>query len=323
MNKFYQLDKSVKKSTRDGFGNGLLELGKKNKRVVVLSADLAESTRALWFKEKYPKRFIEVGVAEQNLIGVAAGLTQEGLIPFATSFAEFSPGRNWEQIRVSVCYNNVPVKIASTHAGISVGPDGASHQILEDLAMMRALPNLTIISPADAIEAKKATIAAASLNKPVYLRFSRYESPIVTRAGDPFVIGRGYVIKEGRDLSLFAHGLMVAQAFEAAEALKDKFSIEVINLPTIKPLDEKLVLKSLAKTGRAVVAEEAQIQGGLFSAIAEVAAQKLPTPISFVGVKDQFGESGRPEDLLTKYHLTAFDIIKSLCASRDSIFSKY
>lgn len=307
-----KLDKLPKKSTRDGFGEGLLELGQKNSRVVVLSADLSESTRSIWFKEKFPDRFIEVGVAEQNLIDVAAGLAQEGFIPFATSFAEFSPGRNWEQIKISVCYNNVPVKIASTHAGISVGADGASHQMLEDIAMLRALPNLTIISPVDAIEAKKATIAAASWHGPVYLRFGRINLPAITRESDRFKIGQGQMLRAGRDLTIFAHGLMVNYAFEAAKKLSNAVSCEVINISTIKPLDEKLILKSVKKTGQAIVAEEARKSGGLFSAITELLAENYPCPIYPISIGDTFTESGDPTQLIEKYKISTNDIIKTI-----------
>lgn len=300
------------KATRDGLGEGLLELGKINPKVVVLSADLSESTRANWFKEKYPKRYVEVGVAEQNLIGVAAGLAQEGFIPFCASFAAFSPGRNWEQIRTSVCINNANVKIASTHAGITVGEDGASHQALEDIALMRVLPNMTVISPCDSIEAQKATMQAALYPTPCYLRFSREKSPIITKAIDRFKIGQANILKSGRDLTIFSHGLMVSHCLEAAIELKNQLNIEIINIHTIKPLDGNAILKSIHKTKKAIVVEEAMQIGGLFSAITELTSKKFPINILPIAIDNRFGQSGSATDLLRKYSLTTSDIIKKI-----------
>lgn len=300
------------KSTRDGFGEGLLALGQKNKDVVVLSADLAESTRAVKFREKYPDRYIEVGVAEQNLIGIAAGLAQEGKIPFCASFAAFSPARNWDQIRLSVCLNNVNVKICSTHAGLTTGADGASHQSLEDIALMRVLPNMTVISPCDAIQAKKAAVAAADYPHPCYLRLSRYLSPAITDEKDSFTVGKADILRPGKNLTIFAHGVEVWPSLAAAKQLANKISIEVINIHTIKPLDEKVILQSVQKTKQAVVVEEAEQAGGLFGAVAELLAERRPTAIIPVTVCDSFGQSGSADQLLNKYHLVTGDIIKAV-----------
>ncbi len=300
-------------ATRDGLGEGLLIAGKE-KKVVVLCADLAESTRTVAFKKKFPDRFIEVGVAEQNLVTIASGMASMGKIPFAASFAAFSPGRNWEQIRTTICYNNVAVKIAGCHAGLSVGPDGATHQALEDVALMRILPNMTVIVPCDAIEAAKATIAAAQHPSPVYLRFGREKTPTITTQETPFSIGKANIIIESNNPScaLIANGILVSEALLAAETLKKEYGIEtlVINCHTVKPLDEKTILDAARRCGKIVTAEEHQKAGGLGSAIAEFLAQSdVPTPMRLVAVDDSFGESGTAEELLKKYHLTAKDIV--------------
>ncbi len=290
--------------TRDGFGKGLVEAGEKDERVVVLCADLAESTRAQWFQEKFPKRYIELGVAEQNLATVASGLAAYGKIPFITSYAMFSPGRNNEQIRTTIALNDVPVKIAGAHAGVSVGPDGATHQALEDIALMRVIPNMTVIYPADAEEARKATYAAAFSGGPVYLRFAREKTPVFTTKNSPFEIGRANVLWEGEEPSvgIIATGPLVHNALLAAHTLAgDGVGAIVVNLHTIKPLDRKTILDVAKRTGRIVTVEEHQVAGGMGSAVAEFLVQEHPVPMEFVGVHDQFGQSGTPEELLAHY----------------------
>jgi len=290
-------------ANRDGYGQGVLALGKDDERVLVLTADVAESTRVLAFKQQFPTRFIECGVAEQNMMGIAAGLALSGHIPFVSSYATFSPGRSWDQLRVSVCYSNANVKVIGAHTGISVGPDGATHQALEDIAMTRVLPGLVVIAPCDVYEARKATIAAAKHTGPVYIRLAREKTPVVTTEEAPFEIGRAYVARPGSDVTIVASGPLLAEALFAAEALskKQKIEAEVINCPTIKPLDEDTLLKSFKKTGCAVTVEEHQITGGLFGAIAELAARKLPIPLEPVGMPNSFGESGEPAELLAAY----------------------
>ncbi|MDD2822874.1 MAG: transketolase family protein [Candidatus Daviesbacteria bacterium] len=307
-------DKGVKKvSSRDGFGEGLVLAGKDNENVVVLSADLEESTRIDKFIKKFPKRFFEVGVAEQNLVTVASGLAAVGKIPFATSYAVFSPGRNWEQIRTTICYNNVPVKIIGSHTGISVGADGATHQALEDIALMRVLPNMVVISPCDSIEAKKATQALAKINKPCYLRLSRNETPIITTDKTPFKIGKAEVFREGTSATIIATGEMVYYSLLAAKQLEENnISVRVINVHTIKPLDTECVLKAAEETRAIVTVEDHQTVGGLGSAIAEVVSQRYPVPIKMIGINDTFGESGTPEQLMEKYGLTVENIIKAV-----------
>lgn len=296
--------------TRDGYGQGLVELGKSNTNVVVLSGDLTESTRSQWFKEKFPNRFFEVGVAEQNMMGIAAGLALSGKIPFVSSYAVFCPGRNWDQLRVSVCYNEAPVKIAGAHAGISVGPDGATHQALEDIAITRALPKLTVLVPCDAIEAQKATIASAKINGPVYIRLGRAKSPVITTSTTPFKIGKAEVYREGTDVAIIACGIMVHEAMVAAEKLsKEGINAMVVNCHTIKPIDAQTIINAAKKTGAVVTAEEHQRAGGMGSAVAEVLSQNYPVPIKMVAVDDRFGESGEPQELLNAFGLTAKDII--------------
>lgn len=298
--------------TRNGYGEALVDAGKKDENVLVLCCDLTESTRSHLFKNEFPDRFIEMGIAEQNMIGVAAGLALEGKIPFCSSYAVFNPGRNWDQIRVSVCYNNANVKIAGAHAGISVGPDGATHQALEDIASLRAIPNMTILVPCDYHQTYKATLEAAKYKGPTYVRFAREKTPVFTTKKTPFKIGSAQVFKQGKDVSIIACGPLVYQALEAAEKLKaQKINAEVINCHTIKPLDTAAILQSLRKTKCAVTVEEHQVIGGLGGAIAELAAQKFPVPIEFVGMPDSFGESGAPEELLKKYGMTTSNIIKA------------
>ncbi|MFZ6014952.1 MAG: transketolase family protein [Patescibacteria group bacterium] len=310
----YLLYKTVEKiPTRNGYGDALIELGKTNKEVVVLTADLAESTRALGFGEKYPDRYIECGVAEQNMMGVAAGLALAGKIPFVSSYAVFSPGRSWDQLRVSVCYSKANVKIAGAHTGVSVGPDGATHQALEDMAIVRAIPDIIVCAPCDYEETRKCTIAAAKHKGPVYFRFAREKTPVITTNKTPFKLGQAYVCREGYDVSLIACGPLLHEALLAAEALaKEHIEAEVINSHTIKPLDKKTIISSLKKTACAVTVEEHQIIGGLHGAVAELCAKKLPTPIETIGMPDSFGESGEPDELLAKYGMKAKDIIKAV-----------
>jgi len=290
--------------TRDGFGKGVVEAGEKDERVVVLCADLAESTRAQWFKDKFPERYIEIGVAEQNLATVAAGLAVYGKIPFITSYAAFSPGRNNEQIRTTISLNNVPVKICGMHAGVSVGPDGATHQQLEDIALMRVQPNMTVIVPCDAEEARKATIAAAASGKPLYLRLTREKTPVMTTPATPFEIGKAIVMYEPENshATIIACGPLLYNALTVANELASEgVPVTVINNHTIKPLDTETILKSVRGTGAVVTVEEHQIAGGMGSAVAELLAKEHPVPIEFVGVKDSFGQSGNPDELIEHY----------------------
>lgn len=291
---------------RKGFGRGLLQAGKNNAQVVAACADLTDSTQMSLFKAEFPERFIEIGVAEQNLVTVGSGLAAMGKVPFVSSYAAFSPGRNWEQIRTTVCLNNQPVKIVGSHAGVSVGPDGATHQMLEDIALMRVLPNMIVIAPGDSLEAEKATLAMAKNKHPNYLRLAREATPIVTTADTPFEIGTAYIYKEGKDVSLITTGTMTYQAMLAAEKLAGHgIDAEVVHVPTVKPLDEETILSSVKKTGAVVTAEEGQIAGGLGGAISELLSENFPVPLKRVGMKDRFGESGTPEQLLLHFGLDA------------------
>lgn len=296
--------------TRDGFGDALLELGKTNQRVVALCADLAESTRMLAFKEQYPERYIELGVAEQNLATVASGLANYGKIPFIASYAAFSPGRNNEQIRTTIALNNVAVKIVGSHAGLSVGPDGATHQALEDIALMRVQPGMTVISPCDKEEARKATLAAALYDGPVYIRLAREKTPVITTKNTPFQIGKAELLwlGENAQVAIYATGPLLHNALRAAKELESEIAVSVINVHTIKPLDEKAIAMAAKHTGAVVTVEEHQIAGGLGSAIAEVLARTNPVPMEFVGVHDRFGQSGNAEELMREYKLTVEDI---------------
>ena len=291
---------------RKGFGRGLLEAGKLNENVVAACADLTESTQMHLFAEAFPERFIEIGVAEQNLVTVGSGLAAMGKIPFVSSYAAFSPGRNWEQIRTTICLNDRPVKIVGSHAGVSVGPDGATHQMLEDIALMRVLPNMVVIVPGDSVEAEKATLAMAKDGRPNYLRLAREATPVITTEKTPFEIGKAYVYTPGTDVTIITTGAMTYQAMVAAEQLfKDGIDAEVVHVPTIKPLDAETILKSVRKTGCVVTAEEGQIVGGLGGAIAELLAEEHPTPMHRIGMKDRFGESGEPNELLEHFGLDA------------------
>lgn len=307
---FTEREQSV--PTRNGYGDALVELGTEKKNVVVLTADLAESTRAHLFQKQFPERFIECGIAEQNMMGVAAGLALTGKIPFVSSYAVFVPGRCWDQLRVSVCYTNANVKIAGAHAGLSVGPDGATHQALEDIAITRVLPNLIVVVPCDYHETKKATKALADHIGPAYIRFTRERTPLITTEETPFVIGQSTVLHAGSDVTIAACGPLVYEALVAATQLAKKgISAEVINCSTLKPFDTKTLLKSARKTGCVVTVEEHQITGGLFGAVAETLALHLPSPVEPVAMPDSFGESGEPHELLQKYGLTAKEIYQA------------
>jgi len=298
-----------KKDTRSGFGDGIAEVARKNKDVVALTADLAGSLKLNQFIKEFPERFIQCGIAEANMIGIAAGLTIGGKIPYTTTFANFSTGRVYDQIRQSVAYSGKNVKICASHAGLTLGEDGATHQILEDIGLMKMLPHMTVIVPCDYNQTKAATIAIADHHGPVYLRFGRPAWPIFSNP-DEFVIGKAQYFSEGTDVTLFACGHMVWNAIQAGVALEERgISVEVINIHTIKPLDEEAVLNSLRKTRCAVTVEEHNIIGGLGDAIAQVATRNFPVPIEFVGTKDTFGESGTPDQLLKKYGLDVPDII--------------
>ena len=299
---------------RDGFGKALLALGESDPRVVALCADLAESTRMLAFKEKYPDRYVELGVAEQNLATVASGLANYGKIPFIASYATFSPGRNNEQIRTTISLNNVPVKIVGSHAGLSVGADGATHQALEDMALMRAQPNMTVLSPCDMEETYKATLAAAEYPGPVYLRLAREKTPCITTPNSPFVIGKANLLWLGENptVALFVTGPLVHTALRAAQELEKEISVSVINIHTIKPLDEAAVIAAARAAGAVVTLEEHQVAGGLGSAIAEVLAQVCPVPIEFLGVRDAFGQSGTPQELLEHYGLGLSHVVAAV-----------
>ena len=290
---------------RKGFGRGLKAAGEADENVVALSADLTDSTQISLFKEAFPHRFVEIGVAEQNLVTVSSGMAATGKIPFCSSYAAFSPGRNWEQIRTTIALNDQPVKIVGSHAGVSVGPDGATHQMLEDIALMRVLPNMIVVAPGDSVEAEKATKLIAQNGKPTYLRLAREATPIFTTENTPFELGKAYVLREGSDITLLGTGTMTYQCLLAARALaNDGIEAEVIHVPTIKPLDESTILQSVGKTGMAISAEEAQAAGGFGSAIAELLSDKLPRPLKRVGMQDRFGESGEPNELLEHFHLT-------------------
>jgi transketolase len=297
------------KDTRSGFGDGILEAARKNANIVALTADLAGSLKLNGFIKEFPERFIQCGIAEANMMGIAAGLTIGGKIPFTTTFANFSTGRVYDQIRQSIAYSGKNVKICASHAGLTLGEDGATHQILEDIGMMKMLPGMTVIVPADYNQTKAATQAIADYQGPVYLRFGRPVWPIFTKEED-FVIGKAQHFSEGKDISIFACGHMVWKAIEAGKILQEKgIGVEVINIHTIKPLDVEAVIASIQKTRCAVTAEEHNIIGGLGDAIAQVAARHCPVPIEYVGTNDTFGESGKPTDLLKKYGLDTDNIV--------------
>lgn len=309
-------DDVEQKPIRQGFGEGLLEAGEKDETIVGICADLTESTKMNLFADKFPERFVQVGVAEQNLVTVAAGMAAMGKYPFVSSYAMFSPGRNWEQIRTTICYNDVPVVVAGSHAGISVGPDGGTHQALEDIALMRVLPNMIVLTPCDVIEAKKATLAMAQMRKPAYIRLAREKSPVITTADTPFEIGKAQVFYETDGLAhvgVIACGALVHNAMKAAKALeKEGIRVKVLNMGTIKPFDSEAVI-ALAKEAKALVTvEEHQIHGGLGGAVAECLSGSVPTPIEFVGVNDEYGQSGEPMELIEHYHMGSSHIIDAI-----------
>ena len=298
------------KDTRSGFGDGIFELGQKNPNVVALTADLAGSLKLNAFIKAFPERFIQCGIAEANMIGIAAGLTIGGKIPFTTTFANFSTGRVYDQIRQSVAYSGKNVKICASHAGLTLGEDGATHQILEDIGLMKMLPGMTVIVPCDYNQTKAATLAIADYEGPVYLRFGRPVWPIFTNPDEPFIVGKAQQLAEGNDISIFACGHLVWKAIEAAKLLKEKgIHADVINIHTIKPLDQEAVIKSIQKTGCAVTAEEHNVIGGLGDSIAQVATKHFPIPIEMIGTQDTFGESGKPLELLKKYGLETENIV--------------
>lgn len=299
---------------RKGFGDGLVIAGDMNKNVVGLCADLTDSTVMNLFKNKYPDRFVEIGIAEQNLASVASGMSTMGKIPFITSYAMFSPGRNWEQIRTTICYNDRPVKIAGSHAGISVGPDGGTHQAIEDMAITRVIPRMVVISPCDAIEARKATIACSQTKDPTYIRLAREKTPIITTEETPFEIGKAQLVftpkkNEKAEVGIIATGALLHKALVVANELEqDGLKIKVLNLSTIKPLDEQAVWKLAQETNAIVTVEEHQIAGGMGSAVSECISKHFPVPIEFIGVKDQFGQSGTPDELIEYYGMGEKDI---------------
>ncbi len=302
---------------RDGFGHGLVEAGEKNEEVVTLCADLAESTRTHWFREKFPERYVELGVAEQNLATVASGLANYGKVPFMTSYAAFNPGRNNEQIRTTISLNNVPVKVVGSHAGVSVGPDGATHQALEDIALMRVQPNMVVLVPCDEEEARKATLAAADTGTPVYLRLAREKTPKFTTADTPFEVGKAQLFFEpdsgSSEVGIVASGSLVHNALMAAKMLEDEgIAVSVLNLTTIKPLDKDALVSLAKSTGAIVTVEEHQIAGGVGSAVAELLASEQAVPMEFIGVHDQYGQSGTPDELIEHYGMSPSYIVEAV-----------
>ncbi len=290
---------------RKGFGQGLVQAADANPKVVALSADLTSSTQVEAFAEKYPERFVQVGVAEQNLVTVASGMARMSFLPFAASYASFSPGRNWEQIRTTIALNNQPVKIVGSHAGLYTGADGATHQMLEDVAMMRVMPNMVVIVPGDAEEARKATLALTDDPRPAYLRLARDATPQISSPQTPFQIGKAYIYSPGSDVTIISNGTMTAVALQAAERLfKDGIEAEVVHCPTVKPLDTATILRSVQKTKKVITIEEAQVAGGLGGAVTEYLSEHFPVPVKILGVQDQYGQSGEPQELLKEYGLT-------------------
>lgn len=306
-------DKTLKIAMRNTYGDTLVRLGKKYTDMVVLDADLAKSTQTARFGKVFPDRFFDMGVAEQDLMGTAAGLAASGMNPFASTFAMFGSGRPWEQIRNSICYPNLPVKIVVTHAGISVGPDGPTHQACEDIAIMRALPNMKVVAPADSVETEKLIeYLAEYFDSPVYVRLARMNTPVVFGDDHKFEFGRGYVIKEGKDITIITTGVMLFQSLTAREMLaKEGISAEIIHMPCVKPIDAGLIVKSVSKTGRAMTIEEHTVIGGLGSAVSEVLTDSLPAPLKRLGIADVFAESGEPEDLFEKYGISENSIFKA------------
>lgn len=298
---------------RDGYGKALLKLIGDGKPVVALDADVAKSTRTVWVRDQYPEHFLDMGIAEQDMVGTASGLALGGIIPFASTYGVFLAGRAWDQIRTTVCYNNLNVKLAGAHAGISVGPDGATHQALEDVALMRVLPNMTVVVPCDAVETEKATLALAEREGPCYIRFGREAVPVITDEDSPFEIGKAKVLRDGKDAVLFANGAMVYEGLEAAKQLAGEgIDLMVVNLHTVKPLDQEAVLAAARKTGRIITAEEHQAAGGMGSAVAECLAQHYPVPMRILGMQDGFGESGAPDELMKRYGFSSDAIYQAV-----------
>lgn len=298
--------------TRDGYGLGVIDVASKDPRVVVLCADLTDSTRNADFKKKFPERFVQMGVHEQLLAALAAGMAMVGKMPFITSYAMFCPGRAWEQVRTNLCLNFTNVKVIGSHAGVSVGPDGATHQAIEDIAIMRVIPRMTVIAPCDSTEARKATRAIAAIDGPCYVRYAREKSPVFTTEKTPFRIGKAEIFRDGTDVAIIACGPLVYRALEAAEQLKkQKINALVLNSHTIKPLDEKAVVAAAKKCGAVVTVEEHQVTGGLGGAVSECLAKSQPTPMEFIGVQDRFGESGEPNELIEHFGMGSADIVKA------------
>jgi transketolase len=309
------LEKVEMEMPRAGFGEGLVEAGRENKNVFALCADLTDSIKISAFAKEFPGQFVEIGVAEQNMMGIAAGLALTGKIPFVASYAVFNPGRNWDQLRVSVAYSEANVKIVGAHAGLSVGPDGATHQALEDIAIVRALPNMTVIVPSDIHETRKAVHAMVAHQGPVYIRFGRDKQPTITTPETPFVIGKANLMRKGKHLTICANGAMVYEALKAAEILATKrIDVEVLAVHTVKPLDSQAILESAKKTRAVITAEEAQVNGGLGSAVAELLGENLPLPLHRIGVRDRFGESGKADELMKAHGLLAADIVEAAIA---------
>ncbi len=299
--------------TRDGFGKELVEIGKANEKVLVVSADLEDATRAEYFKNEFPQRFFSVGIAEQDMVGTAAGLSLQGFVPFVNSFAVFMTNRAYDMIRIDVCYNDCNVKIICSHAGVTVGPDGATAQCLEDFALMRVLPNLKVVCPVDELEARKATQVFAKEIGPMYMRTSRCAFPVLTKPEDPFVIGKANIMREGKDATIIACGVHVSEGLKAADILaQEGVEVRVVNMHTIKPIDEEMIISCAKETGAIITAEEHQKHGGLGSAVAEVVVKQCPVPMEMVAVDDSFGRSGSPEELLKAYHLKDVDIVESI-----------
>ncbi|MFH1354313.1 MAG: transketolase family protein [bacterium] len=299
--------------TRDGFGMGLVEAGERDDRIVVLCGDLSDSTKTALFRDRFPERFIQAGIQEQNMAVLAAGLALQGKVPFISTYAVFSPGRNWDQIRISGCYNDTNVKYAGAHTGVSVGPDGATHQALEDIALTRVLPRMTVLVPCDMEETRKVVHEAIKIQGPVYFRFARAASPVFTTEKTPFKPGKAQVFREGNDVAIIAAGPIVHTALMAADRLIEKdISCRVINCPSVKPLDEKTITQAAKECGAVVTCEEHQVMGGVGSAVAEFLAETYPVPMKFIGMHDSFGESGEPEELLRKYRMDVDAIVDSV-----------
>jgi transketolase len=302
-----------KKATRFGFGEGLIELGKENSKIFVLGADTMSSVAIDGFKEMFPDRFLNVGIAETNLVGMAAGLAVAGFIPFVATYGVFASGRAWEQIRTTVCYSNLNVKIGGSHSGLMVGPDGATHQALEEIAIMRCIPNMKVICPCDLIETRKAVIASAYSDGPVYIRYGRENTPIFTKESSPFEIGKANILRDGKDVAILACGTMVYESLIAAEILeKEGIKARVVNIHTIKPIDTNVIVAAAKECGAVVTAEEHQIHGGFGSAVSEVLVKNYPVPVEMIAVNDKFGQSGDAMDLIVKYGLKDINIAEAV-----------